>query len=227
MDIRAALAWFTLGAALTGAAFAQRPDCPVRNAPMPTSPPGKPPDFVPNMPYPQVWGGEVKVEPTKILPGGEQILEAEEGHVTGVARMASLARKAPPPDDVLRMLVDVRKTPLGEWRFEGFVRGSPSHRVSRVFTKGGSVLVLEEWNMAADGASVVAMRSPSFMLGRFPVNRGTLRTPSGCVSASLRWHGDGFSYALELAGPLSLQDQRDLLVKVAQSIVDSTPPIRR
>ena len=71
---------------------------------------------------------------------------------------------------------------------------------------------------------VIATRAPSFTLGRFPVNRGTLRSPSGCVSSSLRWHGDGRSYTLEMAGPPSLEKQREVLLGIARSIVDVTPP---
>jgi hypothetical protein len=38
-------------------------------------------------------GGEVKVEMPPVLPASEELIEAEEGHVTGVARKAE--RRAP------------------------------------------------------------------------------------------------------------------------------------
>jgi len=192
------------GMALLVVAFAvsaQRVDCPVRGGSMPRTPPGKPP-FTDQI--------------------GE-LTQAEEGHLTAIARMVEYADATPPAPDVLLGLVDPGKTALSQWRFEGHVRGEPRHKVPRVFTKGGSVLVFEQWNMAADGASVVSSAGPSVMLGQLPAWRGGLRSPSGCVSASLTWHDAGVKYSLTVAGPLSLSGQRDLLVSIARSIVDAAP----
>jgi hypothetical protein len=125
------------------------------------------------------------VEGGVVLPPIDDLVEAEEGHVTAIARSADKARLVPPPADVLRGLVDTRKTLLSEWRFEGYVPEMPRHKVTRVFSRGGSVLVFEQWNMAADGASVVATPPQTVKIGRYLGNAGGLRTPSGCVAA---WH---------------------------------------
>lgn len=47
---------------------AQRLDCPVRDAPMPTRPPGKPAGFAPQVTFPEKFGDEVKVETGVVLP---------------------------------------------------------------------------------------------------------------------------------------------------------------
>ncbi len=220
--------WLSLALiALPYAASAQRVDCPVRNAPIPMTPPGKPPAFYPKATFPSTFDGEVKAETGVILPPGEDLADAEEGHVTAIARSVESARLAPPPADVLRELVDTRKTRLSEWRFVGYLPDSPRHKVSRVFSRDGSVLVFEQWNMAADGASVVATPPQAVKIGRFLGNAGGLRTPSGCVGASLTWYGDGVHYSLRIAGRESLQQQRDLLLNVARSIESVTPPPNR
>ena len=208
-------------------ASAQRVDCPLRNAPMPMTPPGKAPEFLPKVTFPSTFEGEPKVETGVILPRGANLVEAEEGHVTAIARSAESARLVLPPADVLRELVDTRKTLLSEWRFEGYLPEMPRHKVPRVFSRDGSVLVFEQWNMAADGASVVATPPQIVKIGRFLGSAGGLRTPSGCVGASLTWYGDGVSYSLRIAGRESLQQQRDLLLDVARSIESVTPPPNR
>lgn len=205
------------------AASAQGVNCPARNAPMPTTPPGKPPDFHPTVTFPSKFEEEVKIEPRAILPLGEDLVDAEEGHVTAIAISAEKATLVPPPPDVSRELVDTRKTLLSEWRFNGYLPDAPRHKVPRVFSRNGSVLIFEQWNMAADGASIVATPVQTVRIGRFPGQTGGLRTPSGCIGASLAWDDNGVSYSLRMAGRESLEQQRALLLAVARSIEAATP----
>jgi hypothetical protein len=208
-------------------ASAQGVNCPVRNAPMPMMPPGKPPEFLPKVTLPSTFKGELRMETGVTLPPDEDLVDAEEGHVTAIARSAESARLVPPPADVLRELVDTRKTLLSEWRFDGYLPEMPRHKVPRVFSRNGSVLIFEQWNMAADGASVVTTPPQTVKIGRFLGNTGGLRSPSGCIGASLTWNADGVSYSLRMAGQESLQQQRDLLVAVARSIESVTPSLSR
>lgn len=150
---------------VTCAANAQRADCPLRDAPRPMTPPGKPPDFIPKITIPKSFEEEVKVVKPEIPPASDKLTEAEEGHLTGVLLSAEMARLAPPADDVLRSLVDTRKTILSSWRFEGYLPDMPRHKVPRVFTRDGSVLVFEQWNMEADGVSIAAIPQPSLKVG--------------------------------------------------------------
>jgi hypothetical protein len=196
----------------------QQVDCPRRNAPNPASPPGMPPTSMPVVHFPKVWGGKMGIEGPALLPASEDLNEAEEGHVTAVAKTVDFARANPPPDDVIRGIVDLQKTVLSNWRFEGYMLGDQRHKVTRVFSRSGSVLVLEEWNFAADGGNVFPTREPSAKVGRFPARRGGIRAPSGCVAADLNWQGDGSYFDLRVVGPLSLEKQRELLMTVAQSI---------
>ena len=165
--------------AVSCAANAQRADCPVRDAPMPMTPPGKAPEFVPKVTFPSRFDGEPKVEKGVLIPQGSDVVDAEEGHVTAIARSAERARLVLPPADVLRELVDTRRTLLWAWRFNGYLSDMPRHKVQRVFSRDGSVLVFEQWNMAADGAGVVATPPQTVKIGRFLGHTGGLRTPSG------------------------------------------------
>ena len=203
---------------------AQRADCPAPSAPIPMTPPGKPPDFIPHVPFPSNPDEVPKVEPPRQIPrSGEVLVAVEEGYLTALARMVERANAPPPPDDVARGLVDPRNTLLSQWQFEGYVRDSPRHKVPRVFTRQGSVLIFEEWNMAADGASVYATPPPDLTIGKFPAVWGGLRSPSGCVSVALMWHGVGHQYSLRMAGPLSESEQREVLEHLARSIEGATP----
>ena len=134
------------------------------------------------------------------------------------AGMVHSAAARPPADDVASELVDPAKTLLSEWHFEGYVRDSPRHKVPRVFTRQGSVLVFEQWNMAADGASIVSTPPPDLQIGKSPATWGGMRTPSGCVSYALTWREAGTKYSLQIAGPLPAEQQREVLVSLARSI---------
>jgi hypothetical protein len=198
-------------------ANAQRPDCPVRDAAIPRQPPGKPPDFAPKVTFPNQFGGEVKVEMPPLLPASEDLTAAEEGHVTAITRKADIARVDAPSRDLLIIPIEARNTLLSEWRFNGYYpeRG---HKVTQVFSRAGSVLVLEQWDYKADGIRIFAARQPSTTVGGFPARTGGLQTPSGCVAANLSWEDNETSFTLILAGPLPLQEQRQVLLEVAQSI---------
>ena len=87
-----------------------------------------------------------------------------------------------------------------------------------MFSRAGSVLVLEQWDYKADGIQIFAAREPSTTVGRFPARTGGLQSPSGCVAASLNWEDSDTSFTLVLTGPLSLQEQRQVLSAIAQSI---------
>src|SRR5258706_1283845 len=186
--------WF--GFILIGAVFsaaAQRADWPVKNAPMPMTPPGPPPAFVPSFQFPDKWGDPPKMvspQPPVVLPAQETPIRAEEGHLSAVAALAQRARPEPPPADVLAGLVDQKKTLLSNWRFHGYIPDpswtrppcnpqgncstSTRHRVERVFSQDGSTLVLTEWNMAADGAAVVATAPQTLRIGRSLGHMGAL-----------------------------------------------------
>jgi hypothetical protein len=231
------------GFALLGAAFAvgaQRPDCPVQGAPMPMRPPGKPPDFVPQAAFPATFPKDLSAlsaasaAPAVVLPVEQNPLEAEEGHITALVERARQARQERPPADVMAGIADVSRTPLSTWRFEGYERNpswtrprcdsqgncstSDRHRVVRYFSRDGSTVELEEWNMAADGAAIVGTGPSTLTIGGYPGHTGGLRSPSGCVSATLGWHGDGRSASLHIAGPMSLEQQRAALLDLANSI---------
>lgn len=231
---------------MTFAAAAQRPDCPIRDAPMATRPPGKPPDllppaFIPPPTFPARFEDvrSPSPGPVAILPQEADLADAEEGHLTALAKSAELARPDPPPADVLAEIVDPGKTLLSAWRFEGYMPNlswtrprcdaqgncstSTRHFVKRIFTRDGSTLSLEEWNMKPDGASIVATLPPTLRIGRFAGHTTGLRSPSGCVMATLAWQGEGRSFTLAIVGPLSPDRQRQLLLEVANSMALVAP----
>jgi hypothetical protein len=145
--------------------------------------------------------------------------------------MTTAAHLDAPPGDVLRKLVDPKATSLSTWQFHGYVpdpcwqrptrtsgTGCMRHKVERVFSRNGSVLVFEQWDMAADGASIAGSPPATLKVGRYLASAGGMRSPSGCVSASLAWDGDGTQYSLRVVGPLALEAQRELLLETASSI---------
>lgn len=223
------------------AANAQRADCPIRNVPMPMSPPGKPPEFAPNVSFPKEFGGEVKVEgPQRNMPMPEtpprvppdlnstrgpatarnedaSLMDVEEGHVTAVARLGELASSSP-PQAVLQKFVDPSKTALANWRLVGFVPDPSSQSLTRVFSRDNSTLVFEQRNFGADGAKNFRTRSPNTKVGGLPALSGGRRAPSGCVAAILYWYSQETDYKLQIVGPLSFSEQRDVLMEVASSI---------
>ena len=198
-------------------ANAQRPDCPVRDAGTPRQPPGAPPDFNPKVTFPNQPGGKVKVEVPPTRPASNDLVAAEEGHATAVGKKADLARADTPLGSLPIVPVDVRSSLLSNWRFNGFYpeRG---HKVTQVFSRAGSVLVLEQWDYKADGITIISTRQPSAKVGDLPATTGGFQTPSGCVAASLSWQDKETSFQLTLVGPLSLSEQRQVLLGVAQSM---------
>ena len=198
-------------------ANAQRSNCPVRDAAIPRQPPGMPPDITPQISFPNQFGGEVKIEMPPPRPASNDLTAAEEGHLTAIARMADVARVDTPSSSLLIIPIDARPTLLSEWRFNGYYpeRG---HKVTQVFSRAGSVLVLEQWDYKADGITIFNTRQPSTAVGGFPARTGGLQTPSGCVAASLSWEDNETSFKLILVGPLPLPEQRQVLLGVAQSM---------
>lgn len=204
-------------------ATAQTNDCPLRNAPVPHSPPGPPPDWIPEVTFPKVWDGKSKikteVKPPPLSPASQELIEAEDGHVSGILRLAEHARAASsPPAAVLGGMVDVRDTVLARWQFVGYAWDRSPNRLSRIFTRDGSTLEFEQWNFAVDGGAIYPTRSPDTTVGRFPATSSGLRGPSGCVAATLTWQSEATYYELHIAGPLSLEAQRATLMEVATSI---------
>ena len=165
---------------LSLSANAQRPDCPIRDAATPRQPPGAPPDFIPKVTIPNQPGGEVKVEMPPIRPASNDLVTAEEGHASAIGKKADIARVDTPLSSLPIAPVDVRNSLLSEWRFNGFYpeRG---HKVTQVFSRAGSVLVLEQWNYKADGITVFSTKQPSAKVGgascdnRWPSNPIRLR----------------------------------------------------
>ena len=107
-----------------------------------------------------------------LLPASEDLTAAEEGHVTAITRKADIARVDAPSRDLLIIPIEARNTLLSEWRFNGYYpeRG---HKVTQVFSRAGSVLVLEQWDYKADGIQeVFAARQPSTTVGGFPAMNG-------------------------------------------------------
>jgi hypothetical protein len=201
---------------------AQRPDCPIRDAATPRLPPGAPPNFNPKITFPNQPGGEVKVEVPPNRPAGNDLVAAEEGHATAIAKKADVARADTPLSSLPIVPVDVRNSLLSDWRFNGFY-SERGHKVTQVFSRAGSVLVLEQWDYKADGINIISMRQPSAKVGGQPATTGGLQTPSGCVAASLSWQDKDTSFQLTLVGPLPLSEQRQVLLGVAQSMYVAKP----
>ena len=210
MKVRLWCAAFLILQALS--ANAQRPDCPVRDAAIPRQPPGAPPDFTPKITFPNQFGGEAKVEMPPTRPASNDLTTAEEGHVTAVARMADVARLDMPSSGLLVVPIDARATLLSEWRFVGY-HPERGHKVTQVFSRAGSILVLEQWDYKADGITIFHTRQPSATVGGLPAITGGLQTPSGCVAASLSWEEGETSFKLMLVGPLPLSEQRQVLLR--------------
>jgi hypothetical protein len=207
-------------------ANAQRLDCPIREAAIPRQPPGTPPDFTPKITFPNQFGGEVKVEMPPTRPASNDLTVAEEGHLTAVARMADVAQVNTPSSGLLVVPIDARATLLSEWRFNGYYP-EQGHKVTQVFSRAGSVLVLEQWDYKADGVTIFNTREPSTKVGGFPARTGGLQSPSGCVAASLSWEENETNFKLMLVGPLPLPEQRQVLMRVAQSVNAASSKARK
>ncbi len=216
--------FITLCAAIVGGAVipiakAQRPDCPMRDAPEPGTWPQ--PDFIPNIHPPGTYDG--RPERRLVLPPRPDLLDVEEGYLAGLADYLRATNPTPPPHEIVRGLIDTKRTLLSRWQYHGYIGDAPIHKVRRVYSNKGSILEFEQWNMAADSATIAAAPATTVKIGRFLGNAGGFKTPSGCVSATLRWDGGGVNYSLKIAGPKSLVQQRQLLLDIARSIAAVTP----
>lgn len=203
-------------------AQAQRPECPLRDAPMPVRPPGRPPAVLPTTVFPDTFPGKagegVRVEMSPPIDIGDALIDAEDGHLSAVVRMAEAARSTASTDEAISKHVDIGKTGLADWRFMGYLPGEHKHQVRRAFSRLGSVLVFEQWHYSADGAQVFPLRKPNAVVGQSPATKSGLKAPSGCVSATLNWDREGWSYSLQVVGPLPLTEQWDLLLRLGSSI---------
>ena len=207
-------------AAAMPVANAQRPDCPTHDAPRPAAGPGTA-DFIPNIHPPGTYDG--RPERRVVLSPRPGLLDVEEGYLVGLEDYLRAADPTALPDEIARGLIDTKRTLLSRWQYHGYVHDTPIHKVPRIYSREGSVLVFEQWDMAADSATLAAAPPPTVDIGRFRGNTGGFKTPSGCVSATLRWDGDGVNYSLAIVGPESLAQQRQLLLAIARSIAAVTP----
>jgi hypothetical protein len=191
------------------AVHAQRPDCPPRNAPLPTAPEGMPPQFIPPLQFPQTFDPNFRQPPPALdLPPPDDIekrkandwlMDVEDGHVAALPRLALRVR---------------RETPAGATR-----EGSPN-RVSRLYRRAdGSLLNLEEWDFAADGGAVY--QSAGMRNARVGAHEATMvgaRGKSGCIESELTWFDKRKNFNLRIAGPLPLAEQRAVLQEVAEAV---------
>ena len=58
-------------------------------------------------------------------------------------------------------------------------------------------------------------------MGTHRATLGGVKGPSGCVATKLSWHDDRRQYSLEVAGPVSLEEQRATLMQAAKSIAQA------
>jgi hypothetical protein len=205
-----------LGLGVVTPAGAQRADCPLKDAPMPTKPPGMPPTEPPIPVFPEKFGDPVVLPPRVAYPPSDTLLEADEGHITAVARAVGRAQQQGPRQELSERMVDVSRTLLSQWRFAGYV--PDGFRVTRVFTREGSTLVFDEWHMALQGGSIVGAPQPTVPIGRSMGSYGGARSPSGCVNTVLAWEVGEVMYTLEIVGPKAHDEQRKVLLDVARSI---------
>jgi hypothetical protein len=216
--------------ALAFAAHAQRPDCPALNAPMPTSPPGPPPKFMPHFEFPQKFDPNFRPPPPSGVDfpppddiekrkANDWLTEVEDGHVAALPRLAARVRRETPAG-AARVQVDASKTPLAAWEFLGYAREGSPNRVSRLYRRAdGSLLNLEEWDFAADGGAVyqsAGMRNAR--VGTHEATSTGLRGKSGCIESMLSWFDERKNVSLRIAGPLPLAEQRAVLREVAESV---------
>lgn len=220
---------FALLVAFACAAHAQ-PDCPPRNAPVPTSPPGPPPDFVPNIDFPKTWDENVatpRPSGVEISPpdnsaerkARDWIMDVEDGHVAGLAFLASRVRREAPPG-AGRLQVKVGATPLATWELLGYAPTGSPNRVSRLFRRSdGSLLALEEWDFATDGGAIYqAAGMKNARVGAHAATLTGMRGKSGCVASTLSWFDARESFELKISGPPALAEQRATLQAIAESI---------
>jgi hypothetical protein len=221
-------------------AYAQRADCPRVDAPRPMSPAGGPPPFRPSInppahfgdPMPPPKSGEIPLssldekEKAQYLAelarrrANDDLLNAEEGHVAGLAWEAQAARSDVPRGVDPTKLADIRATPLQDWAALGYGPNFSPHNVTRYFRAAdGSVVSLHEWDYKADGGAVFALPGSNNLRVRgFDARMGGLRSPSGCVNASLAWTEPDRSVDLLVVGPRDLARQRALLRAIAETI---------
>lgn len=200
--------------ALLSTAFAQRPDCPVKDAPMPMRPPGPPPTVNPVFEPPARFDDPVKAPPRMVMPPVPAETPVEEGWVSEPLRLAGLAKSEPGPGAALSK----RMAGLRDWTLVGFVAMPGGNDLIRVFERNRSYLVHEVLDMKSMGATIAGSPPPNAEAGRFPASRTARRSPSGCTLAILSWDADGVMHSLRLAGPQDLEQQHRTLSEVAATL---------
>ena len=182
--------------ALSCGAWAQAPDCPRKNVPMPQRPPQIAQSLQP-----------------------DAVFDAEEGHVSAILNMERALRAGPVPPQVAAIASDVSKTPLAAWKYEGFLPERVPRRVSRFFrSPDGALLALGEWDYKPDAGDMQFQGMDNTSVGGMPAGLLSLRAPSGCTSTTLTWKDDRKLYRLEIVGPLDVEKQRDTVKRIAESM---------
>ena len=206
------------------AAHAQRADCPIRSAAVPTKPPGPPPSFTPTLIPPARFGDPLVAmpppPPVEMDRNVDGMLDAEEGFVSQLAWEADAAVPQPSARHDVSSFADLAQTELGSWRMLGYSnRPHPDPlSLTRYFSKDGGLVSLREWHMAKAGGAVYSMRPPAFKMGDIDAYEGGIRAPSGCVIATLTWTNAGTNYTLAMVGPWTLAEQRQKLASIARSL---------
>jgi hypothetical protein len=182
--------------AVSCAAWAQSPDCPKRGVQMPQRPP----------------------QITQALQP-DAVFDAEEGHISAILIMERALRAGPVPQNLAGIASDVAKTPLAQWKYEGYLPEPVPHRVSRFFRgPRGSLLALGEWDYRPDVGDVQFPGMNNATIAGKPAGMFSLRSPSGCVSTTLSWKDDRKLYRLEIVGPLDIDQQRATVMRIAESL---------
>jgi hypothetical protein len=187
---------FAAVAALSSGAWAQAPDCPHRGVQMPQRPPQLAQPLQP-----------------------EAVFDAEEGHVSAILNMERALRAGPLPQQVANIASDVGKTPLVEWKYEGYLPERVPHRLSRFYrSPDGALLAFGEWDYKPDVGAMQFQGMDNASVAGAPAGLFSLRAPSGCTSTTLSWKDDRKLYRLEIVGPLDVERQRATLMRIAESI---------
>lgn len=207
-------------AVAAGNATAQRADCPkdilVSN---PLLPPGPPPTVEPEFDFPA--SPDTPSRPPRFPPPGPpkyDLLETEEGYLAEMVRSARSPSAPAPSAEALRQLVPVSDTKLATWQF---VKHERTHfRVQQIslFSKNGSLLRFQQYREFPDQGAAFPLNQANARIGDIPAWEAGLRSPSGCVLATLSWKAGDLHFSLSTSGPLDWAAQKALLMDIASSI---------
>jgi len=201
----------------SASAFAQHAGCPPLGARAPMSPPGPPPDFVPQITVGKTPDDPVKIEfqrPAGAKPFPDE-LGVEDGHLN---RLPSTARAPQHPS----MSGPAKGTALPNdvlsgWKLERTLAGA--HRVERIYSRAsGAWLGIEEWDFKTAGGSIQQMAEYNAQVGSAPARLSRMKGPSGCVASALSWEKRGKQFSVHVVGPLAVPEQRKVLEAVAAGL---------